>query len=85
MLEESIIRWEKEFLQQGRQEGRREGEREGMIKGMRLVLLGLLRQRFGRLPARVRQSVEAIQSERELQRVARRVLEAKSFAELGLS
>ncbi|MBW8875357.1 MAG: Rpn family recombination-promoting nuclease/putative transposase [Acidobacteria bacterium] len=81
MLEESIIRWEKEFLQQGR----REGEREGMIKGMRLVLLGLLRQRFGRLPARVRQSVEAIQSERELQRVARRVLEAKSFAELGLS
>ncbi len=80
MLEESIARWEQEFLQQGRLEGLQEGR----IEGMRRMLLGVLRQRFRRVPASMRQAVGAIQSERELQRLAKRVLNARSLADLGL-
>jgi len=68
MLEETAARWAKGL----------------MIKGMRRVLLSQLRQRFGRVPAGMRRAVETIQSERELQRLAGRVLEVKSLAELGL-
>jgi flagellar biosynthesis/type III secretory pathway protein FliH len=80
MLEENIIRWEREFLQQGIREGRREGR----VEGMRKLLLNQMVLRFGRLPVNVRRSVEAVQSERELQRLAGRVLEAESLSELGL-
>ena len=51
---------------------------------MRRMLLTQLRQRFGRVPAGIRRAVETIQSERELQRLARRVVQVKSLAELGL-
>jgi hypothetical protein len=68
MLEETAARWAKGL----------------MIKGMRRVLLSQLRQRFGRVPAGMRRAVEAIQSERELQRLAGRVLEVKSLADLSL-
>ncbi|HEX4963100.1 MAG TPA: hypothetical protein VF173_19875 [Thermoanaerobaculia bacterium] len=69
MLEETIIRWEKQWR----------------IEGTRDLLLALLRKRFGRVPARVRQSVTAIQSERELQRLAGRLFEVESLGELGLA
>jgi hypothetical protein len=68
MLEESIVRWEQEFL----------------VAGMRRMLLSQLHQRFGRVPASIRQTLETIQSERELKRLGRRVLVARSLAELGL-
>jgi hypothetical protein len=51
---------------------------------MRSVLLGVLRQRFGRVPASMRRAVETIQSERELQRLAGRIVQAKSLADLSL-
>jgi hypothetical protein len=74
-LEEYITRWEQVLIK---------GRRENRIKGMRSMLLGQLRQRFGRVPAGTRRAVEAIQSERELLRLARQVLVASSLAELGL-
>jgi hypothetical protein len=74
-LEEFIDRWEREFLQ---------ARKKGIIEGMRHMLLGQLRQRFGRVPAGMRRAVEKIRSQRELQRLARRVLVAKSLDELGL-
>jgi hypothetical protein len=68
MLEETAARWAKGLR----------------IEGMRSMLLSQLRQRFGRVPAGTRRALETIQSERELQRLAGRVLVASSLAELGL-
>lgn len=76
MLEEKIIEWEKQFLRQGRQEGR--------IEGIREVLLKLLQLKFGPLPPSARRTLEAISRKRELERLAGRILKAKSLAELGL-
>ena len=88
MLEETILRWEKELRSEGRQEGRREGLREGLregkIEGMRRMLLKQLELKFGPLTPQVRRGVEAISRMRELERLAGRVLKAKSLSELGL-
>jgi len=51
---------------------------------MQALILQQMTQRFGRLPARVRRQVEAISSLQELRKLGRRVLRAKSLAEMGL-
>jgi hypothetical protein len=68
MFEETAVRWAK-------------GVR---VEAMRSMLLNQLRKRFGRVPAGTRRALETIKSERELQRLAGRVLVASSLAELGL-
>jgi predicted transposase/invertase (TIGR01784 family) len=84
MLEESILRWEKELRREGHRQGLREGHRTGQIEGMRRMLLKQMRLKFGRLPRSVRLSVEAIDRPTELERLAGRILKAKSLSELGL-
>jgi hypothetical protein len=68
MLEETLIEW--------RDEAQRTGSR--------LTLLRLMERRFGRLPKRVRTQVEGISSQRELNRLTDKILEAKSLQEMGL-
>ena len=47
-------------------------------------MLRQMRQRFGRVPRRVREQVNAISSLRELEKIADKVLTAGSLKELGL-
>jgi predicted transposase YdaD len=97
MLEETLIEWRKkverqakrEGLRKGRQEGhregRREGRQEGQIQGMQKLLLRQMALRFGRLPREARSHVEQINSLRELDKLAQRVLAVSSLAEMGLN
>jgi len=73
------------LLEEGMQEGIGKGLEEGMQKGMREVVLRQLTLRFGTLPPTVRARLEAIQSSEALARLAERVLQARSLAELGLA
>jgi hypothetical protein len=73
-----------ESLEQGRQEGRREGLTEGGRAAARQILLKLIDQRFGRVPARVRRQVEAIDSLDRLSELAGRVYAVGALDELGL-
>lgn len=68
-----------------RTEARKQGRREGKKEGAREVLLRLLTQRFGLLPASIRQRVEEIDSVIRLTRLAERVLTARSLEDLGLA
>ena len=68
-----------------RAEGWKEGRREGMEEGAQKVLLRLLSQRFGRVPAAVRRRIEEIDSVDRLIRLAERVLTARSLEDLGLA
>jgi len=90
---EMEMTWGDRLIAQGRTEGERlgrtEGERlgraEGERRGMKQVLLHLLAQRFGALPAVVVRRVGAIDSTRELNRLTERILTAHSLEELGLA
>ncbi len=72
MLAQSLDKW----IGDARREGRREGQKE--------LLLGLLEQRFAPLPDRVIRRVRAIRSKARISELAKKVLEAKTLAELGL-
>jgi len=76
MLEETLIKW--------RETIRKEARQEGQIQGLRRVLLQQMTLRFGRLPKEVRSRVEQITSTQELEKLTRKVLSAKSLAEMGL-
>jgi hypothetical protein len=80
MLEENVLRWQ----EQARREGRREGRLEGEVRGLQTMLLDMLTQRFGRLPAQVRRQVEATTSLPELRKLGRKVLRAKTLEAMGL-
>jgi hypothetical protein len=77
--------WGDRLKAEARKEGRKEGRREGMEEGARKVLLRLLGQRFGRVPASVRRRVEEIDSVDRLIRLAERVLTARSLEDLRLA
>ncbi|MCP4592785.1 MAG: DUF4351 domain-containing protein [bacterium] len=53
-------------------------------KGVRDLVLHLLSQRFGSLPASIKRRIEAISSVQELTRLAESVLKVDSLEELGL-
>jgi hypothetical protein len=72
MLEETLIRWEKQFLRKGR------------IEGMRRMLVRLLEERFGPLPSSVEHSLEVISSPRKLEQLFGQALRAESLAQVGL-
>ena len=95
ILEEGLT-WADKCAAEGEQKGRAEGLAEGRAEGraeglevarkeIRRLVLGLLADRFGRLPSDVRKRVQAISSTAKLSRLARRVSTAKSLAELGLA
>lgn len=57
----------------------------GRAQGVHQVLLLLLAKKFGPLPEKVRQQVEAISSLDRLNKLAERVLSARSLEEMGLA
>jgi len=66
-----------------RLEGLEQGRKEGCAAA-RQILLKLIDQRFGRVPARVRRRVEAIDSLDRLSELAGRVCAVGALEELGL-
>lgn len=72
--------WADRMIQKGRLEGRAEA-----VENLRGVVLHLLEQRFGPLPARVRRRVERLRTLRSLRGIAEQVLVASSLHDLGLS
>lgn len=60
-----------------------QGHREGRLEGVRQTLLLQMARRFGPLPEHVREKVEGIASMQRLNRLAERLLIAKSLKELG--
>ncbi|MCP4660169.1 MAG: hypothetical protein GY856_32610 [bacterium] len=88
MLAQSLDKWigdaRQEGWQQGQREGRREGRQHGRREGQKELLLGLLEQRFAPLPDSVIRRVRAMRSKARIIELAKKVLEAKSLAELGL-
>ncbi len=81
MDHEIIGRERKRGMAIGREEGRAEGKAEGKAEGERKVILSLLEERFGPVPASARARIEAL-GEAELEVLARRLLKAESLAEL---
>jgi hypothetical protein len=75
MLAETVRKWEKQI--------RREERKEGQAEGMRKLLLQQMAQRFGRVPARIRQQVGEIPVP-ELRKLARKILAAEALQDLGL-
>jgi hypothetical protein len=57
---------------------------EGERQGARMVLLGVLEQRFGPLPEKVRQRIEKIRSVERLAVIAQKAVTAKSLKSLRL-
>jgi predicted transposase YdaD len=84
MLEETLIKWHDEIRKEALKEGRQEGRQEGQILTLRKMLLQQLTLRFGRLPKTVRSQVEQISSTQELEKLTRKVLTARSLAEMGI-
>jgi hypothetical protein len=72
MLEENMREWSKKNRQEGR------------VEGVREVLLRLLERRFGPIPEEKRRGIEAITSRARLNRLADRILTARSLDEMGL-
>jgi hypothetical protein len=71
--------WSERMTAQGREQGREEG-----IQAVKRILLGLLEQRFGPLPAATRERIEAISSLDRLTRLSEKALTARSLATLRL-
>lgn len=76
--------WAEKMEAKYRRLGRVEGRAEA-LENFRAVVLHLLEQRFGPLPARVRRRVERLRSLRSLRRIAEQVLIANSLRDLGLA
>jgi Putative transposase, YhgA-like len=72
MLEQTVRKWGELMIARGE------------LAGMRTLVLQTLRQRFGRLPERVRRQVNEISTPRELSALNRKVLTAKTLRETGL-
>jgi predicted transposase YdaD len=91
MLEENLIRWRNKVEKAAKEKGLREGRREGLEEGReevlqrtRRILLRQMKQRFGRVPRPVRTRVQAISSLDQLERLADKILVARSLEEMGL-
>jgi len=76
MLEENLIAWSERKRKEGQKEGRTEGQRD--------LLLRQMERRFGPVPEAVRRRVGEIRSTRRLERLADKILTARSLREMGL-
>jgi predicted transposase YdaD len=72
MLEENLLDWSEKKRREGQYEGKRE------------FLLRQLERRFGPLSEEIRHRVEEIRSDRRLERLADKILTARSLREMGL-
>lgn len=79
MLSEHSIDWTLEWKKKEFEEGREEVRQEA-----RIILLEQIEQRFGAVPDRVRQRVEAMNSMREIVQAVARVVAAPSLDALDL-
>ena len=77
MLAETLAKYFEGARQQGREEGK--------VESLRKMLLQQMTLRFGRLPRKVRSQVEQISSPQDLEKLARKVVTAKSLQEMGLN
>ena len=88
-LLDSMREWPKEWVEKGREEGRKEGHEEGHEEGreegqaigVRSVLQDLLSQKFGELPESVSEQIRQADYS-QLQRWAKRVIDANSFEQI---
>jgi predicted transposase/invertase (TIGR01784 family) len=80
LLEEEGIDWSRTWVQQGREEGVQQS-----LQTLRPVVLMQVEQRFGPLSEETQRRVEAISSMEELTRILRKIMNAGSLADLGLS
>jgi hypothetical protein len=67
-----------------REEGKKEGRAEGKLLAVREILLLLLRDRFGRVPKAVRQTIEATTDVEHLEECILRAVKSASLEELPL-
>lgn len=74
----------KKGRQVGREEGRREGRREGSLAATRRILKTLLQGRFGRLPRKLQQQIDAVGDEEALLNAIHRVHDCASLADFHL-
>jgi predicted transposase YdaD len=81
MLAESIDRWNRELREEGRQEGRQEGQQEGRQEGEALVVLRLLRLKFGPLAPEIEARVHSADADRLLE-WSDRILTAESLEDV---
>lgn len=72
------------MLEENMREWSMKNRREGRVEGVREVLLRQLERRFGPLPEEKRRGIEAITSRARLNRLADRILTARSLDEMGL-
>ena len=80
-LLDSMREWPKEWVEKGREEGREEGQEIGLAEGARTVLRDLLSQKFGELPESVSEQIRRADYS-QLQRWAKRVIDADSFEQI---
>lgn len=71
-------------IEQGLEQGRELGRELGREQEARQIVLDLLGERFGAVPDRVRRQIEEIESLDRLRFLAKRVINARSFEEIGL-
>ena len=74
-----------EGQREGRQEGRLEGQKEGRLEGMQKMVLGVLEERFARVPQKDRKAIKNIRSTSQLEEIVRRAAVAKSLADVGIA
>jgi len=79
MIEENMKAWRRRM----EAEARREGRDEGQIEGMRELLVAQMKQRFGRVPLKIRAQIKALDSKQELRRLSAKLLSAGSLEEMG--
>jgi len=85
LLEEGLEQGIEQGIEKGIERGIEQGIEKGRARGMRELLARQLSRRFGPLPEAATARLEQIQSTEELARLAERVLQARSLAELGLA
>lgn len=78
MLSNRIEEWQKQWFQQGQTDGREKGIEEGRLMGEAQLLIRLLQQRFGSLPASTLEKINTA-TEQELAAWSLNVLDAKSL------
>ena len=72
-----------EGLDMGRQEGRQEGLEEGELEGIRKTLRHQIEYRLGALTEAQRKRLDTIRDAEALEELAKRLLDARSLADLG--
>lgn len=81
IAEQLIARGEQRGIQQGMQQGMKRGRLEGKLEGERLVLVKLLKSRFGNVSSDYLEKVQQADSETLLE-LAEKILEVKSIEDV---